>query len=93
MSTLETVGWQSLFGDIFPVTATAPEHQAAARLGPRVVAVNRFGREHILQQFRSRRSARRALPDFEAELDEMGVAAWRELHDFPPHFEIMQPPD
>jgi hypothetical protein len=61
--------------------------------GPRVVAVNRFGWEHILRQYGSRRSARRALPDFQAELDQMGVAAWRELHDLPPHFEIMQPPD
>ena len=59
--------------------------------GPRVVAVNRFGREHILQQYRSRRSASRALPGFQTELDQMGVAAWRELHDLPPHFELMQP--
>lgn len=61
--------------------------------GPRVVAVNRFGREHILGQYGSRRSARKALPGFQAELDELGVDEWREHHDFPPHFEIMQPPD
>lgn len=61
--------------------------------GPRVVAVNRFGREHILQQYGSRRAARKALPGFLAELDDLGAPAWRELHDFPPHFEIMQIPD
>ncbi len=61
--------------------------------GLRVVAVNRLGREHILQQYQSRRSARKALPGFQAELDQLGVAAWRKLHDLPPHFEIMQPPE
>ena len=62
----------------------------AANEGPRVVAVNRFGKEHTIQAFRSKRQALHALSALSEERDRIGDAAWCDAHGVPAHFELMQ---
>jgi hypothetical protein len=51
--------------------------------GPRVVAVSGGGHEYEVEQFRSVRSARRALAGMEEEVSRLGVTAWCKAHDLP----------
>ena len=62
----------------------------AANEGPRIVVVNRFGKEHTIQAFRSKRQALEALSALSEERDRIGDPAWSDAHGVPAHFEFMQ---
>ena len=59
--------------------------------GPRVVLVNKFGREHVVKQYPSVRKATHDLARIKADIDEAGYFSWAEAVRIPPHFDIMQP--
>jgi hypothetical protein len=59
--------------------------------GPRVVIVNRFGREHAVMQYRSARQASRDITRMRDDIEGMGYFQWAETVGVPPHFDLMQP--
>lgn len=61
-----------------------------ATQGPRVVIVNKFGREHIVKQYRSARQAGRDVTRIRADIERLGYFDWAEDIGIPPHFDIMQ---
>jgi hypothetical protein len=59
--------------------------------GPRVVIVNKFGREQAVMQYRSARQAGRDITRIRDDIERMGYFEWADNAGVPPHFDIMQP--
>jgi hypothetical protein len=55
--------------------------------GPRIVAINRAGRQFIVQQFTSLKKAEKALAPMQSELSRLGADAWCQAHKVPSDFE------
>ena len=62
----------------------------ASDQGPRVVAVNRFGKEVTVRQYRSTKKALDGCAELEREMNDLGYRDWCQKYAVPPHFEMMQ---
>jgi hypothetical protein len=62
-----------------------------ATQGPRVVIVNKFGREQAVKQYMSARQASRDITRIRDDIERMGYFEWAANVGVPPHFDIMQP--
>ena len=58
----------------------------ASAKSPRVVAIDRYGNERIVEECASKREASRTAVRLRAELDEVGARAWSMKRDLPGSF-------
>lgn len=63
----------------------------ATTQGPRVVIVNKFGREQAVKQYMSAKQASRDMARIRDDIERVGYFEWADEVGVPAHFDLMQP--